>query len=80
MLPHETKKEWFKNAYPLGKILYCLGGIRLYKKGASSNKWHYGAKFRLVNPVTWIFLIFALFVGGFNKETYKELKDDTVWF
>lgn len=80
-MEHETIKEWLLRTNVLWKFLYFTGCLHLNENGASSGgKWRYIIYVRRVHPVSWILMLISITISGFNRETFKDLKEDSVWW
>lgn len=80
-MEHETKNEWMKRQSKVGKLLYLIGCFKLKDKSCSlSGKWRYTAIFRKIHPISWLFMLLILIVGGFKKEAFQYLKGCSEWW
>jgi hypothetical protein len=84
-LEFETKKECVGRIPTIGKFMYHLGCLSLSQKGSTTTT-HYRRKRKLVayirrlHPIGFAIILTMLICNGINKQTFKEIKDDTVWW
>ncbi|UNY40028.1 hypothetical protein KLEB273_gp156 [Bacillus phage vB_BauM_KLEB27-3] len=76
---HETKKEYLASSSLAHKIFYFLGCFKLIEKGYKDGSiYRYTSKARALHPFSWIFILLSFVVYGINKETFQDVKKDTV--
>lgn len=80
---HMTMREQLKDVPWWAKFLTyagCLKPIPKYIRDHKTGKWMYGEKIRILHPFMWIYLIIFLFIHGFNRDSFSEIKGASVWW
>lgn len=78
-MKHETRREFFKDAPVITKIIYCLGCVKLCKNYYTYGRMNrYGIKIRVVHPLSWPIILIMLIVNGLNHESINDMKSALV--
>ncbi|HFJ9375084.1 TPA: hypothetical protein ACGW7B_005784 [Bacillus nitratireducens] len=80
-MEHITLKEQLKGKSRGVKFACYTGMLKLIpKEGRQGDCYTYGCRLRLLHPFSWPYLLFILLMHGFNRETFEQLGEESVWW